>query len=53
MSGSTVTAFALAVASRLMFIVADLVTAGAAALLARWRVPAEPEAAQAPTPEPA
>jgi uncharacterized membrane protein YbhN (UPF0104 family) len=45
MSGNTVAAFALAVASRLMFIVADLVTAGAAALLARWRAPAEPEAA--------
>jgi glycosyltransferase 2 family protein len=46
-------ALALAVVSRLMFTVADVVTAGAAAGLARWRTPLPAPAATETAPEPA
>ncbi|HEV2781845.1 MAG TPA: lysylphosphatidylglycerol synthase domain-containing protein [Actinophytocola sp.] len=41
-------ALAFALVSRVMFVVADLVTAGAAAWLARWRVPIRPAAPREP-----
>lgn len=41
-------AMAFAAASRVMFMLADIVTAGAAALLARWRADREPQAAELP-----
>lgn len=45
-------ALALAVVSRLMFTVADVVTAGAAAGLARWRTPLSTAAAERTSPAP-